>query len=246
MLSTTHPECHLKKCIPVNEKTSRCLEHFEEGNYTSFCPNCYRHVCNEMSFRIHKDHNIINLFKIEAKKQIIIEKNNLLLNIIRFNELILNTYEKFPDNYFHSKNLENLAESINVEKLRNSKQLENTFNSLEKAIKFRQRAIDEFNKKFKMSLNGDEESLSLKNKGLNDEDFELVTKINFTRLKDLDISNNKIKNIDNLKNIDTSFLEFLNMNDNNIENIEVIGNLNLTNLKELRMQNNKKKVFPLF
>ena len=236
-----HPKSHLKKCIPTNAKTSRCLEHFEEGNYTSFCPNCYKHVCNEMSSKIHRDHNIIFHFKIQPKKQIIIEKNKLLLNIIRFNELILQTYEQFPDNYFHSQNLANLAESIIVENSRNSKQLESALKCLEQKIKYRETAIEKFNRKFKMSLNGNEESLSLKNIGLNDEDFKLITDINFQKLKELDISNNKIRNVDSLRNIDTSNLEYLNMSHNIIETIEVLESLNLTHLIELGLQNNNIK-----
>ena len=246
---TTYPKNHLDKCIPVNEKTSRCLEHFEEGTYTSFCTDCHRHVCNEYSTKKHRDHNKINHFKIDLaqKKKIIVHKNRILSNIIRFNELILHTYEQFPDNYFHMINLSNLANSIIVENSRNSKELESAFRGLELKIKERKKIIEDFNKKYKMSLNGKEESLSLKNIGLNDEDFKLFSQIHFSKLKDLDLSKNNIKDINPLKNIDTSNLEYLCMNDNKIDNIDVFESLNLANLIELGLQNNNiKKMFPLF
>ena len=243
---TNHPKNHLDKCIPVSEKTSRCLEHFKEGAYTSFCTDCHRHVCNESSTKMHRGHNKINLFKIDPKKKIIVHKNKILSDIIRFNELILHTYEQFPDNYFHMINLSNLANSINVENSRNSKELESAFRGLELKIKERKKAIEEFNKKYKLSLNGYEESLSLNNKGLNDDDFKLISQIHFPNLKDLDISKNNIKDISPLKNIDTSNLEYLYMNDNKIENIDNFDSLNLTKLIELGLQNNNiKNVSPL-
>lgn len=241
-----HPEFHLAKCIPVNEKTSRCLEHFDDGNYTSFCTDCYKHVCNQYSTKEHRGHHKISLFKLEPQKKIIIDKNKILSDIIRFNELILNTYEKFPDNYFHILNMSNLANSIIAENQRNSRELESALRGLEEKVKMRKNAIEAFNKKFRLSLNGNEESLSLSNIGLDEKDLETMTQISFPRLKDLDISKNNIGNISSLKNLDTSNLESLKMNDNKIENIDVLESLNLTKLIELGLQNNNlKSVSPL-
>lgn len=236
-----HPKSHFNQWIPINSKNTRCLEHYKEGPYTSFCLDCHLNVCNEYSTKIHREHKKISFFKIEPKKKIILEKNRILANIIKFNELILNTYESFPDNYFHNINVANLAESIIAENSREPKVLENAFKNLEANIKIRNKAIEEFNKKFKMSLKGNEEELSLQNIGLKDSDFRLLSKINFSNLKDLNLSYNQIKDISSIKNLETSNLKYLNFNHNNIEDIGVLESLNLTSLIELQLQNNNLK-----
>lgn len=241
-----HPRSHLNKCIPINSKNTRCLEHYDEGPYTSFCLDCHLNVCNEYSTKIHREHKKISFFKIEPKKKIIMEKNRVLTNIIKFNELILNTYESFPDNYFHNINVANLAESIITENEREPKVLENAFKNLEKNIKIRNKSIEEFNKKFKMSLKGNEKEISLQSLGLKDSDFYLFSKISFSNLRDLNVSHNQIKDISPIRSMDTSNLEYLIINDNKIENIEVLESLNLSSLKELQLQNNNlKSVSPL-
>ena len=233
-----HPKNHLVQCIPVNALSTRCKEHYNE-EYTSFCRDCNENICNENSSRMHKGHNKTNFFKIEPKKKIILEKNKLLSSIIKFNELILNTYEKHPDNYFHIINVATLAESIIAENSRNSRELEDALKNLETKLKHRKSAIENFNKKFKTAFNGQEEILILRKKEMNDEDFKLLTKIGFSRLKHLDLSENKITDISDLKTINTSNLSYLSFNDNNIKSISVLESLDLSNLKELGLKNNK-------
>ena len=233
-----HPKNHLVQCIPVNALSTRCKEHYNE-EYTSFCRDCNENICNENSSKMHKGHNKKNFFKIEPKKKIILEKNKLLSSIIKFNELILNTYEKHPDNYFHIINVATLAESIIAENSRNSRELEDALKNLEQKLKHRKSAIENFNKKFKTKFNGQEEILILRKKEMNDEDFKLLTKIGFSRLKHLDLGENKITDISDLKTINTSNLSYLSFNDNNIKSISVLESLDLSNLKELGLKNNK-------
>ena len=236
-----HPRAHLIQCIPINSKNTRCLEHYKAGPYTSFCLDCHVNICNEFSTDFHRQHKKISFFKIESHKKTIIEKNRILANIIKFNELILNTYECFPDNYYHNINVANLAASIDTENHREPKVLENAFKNLETNIKITKKSIEEFNKKFKTLIKGDETELSLENKGLKDSDFILFSKISFSNLKDLNLSHNQLKDISSIKYISTSNLEYLNLNDNNIEDIEVLERINLTNLKELQLKNNSLK-----
>ena len=232
-----HPKKHLEQCVPVNVLSSRCKEHYNE-EYTSFCRDCKENVCEKLSSKQHRGHNITNFFKIENKKKIILEKNKLLSSIIKFNELILNTYEKSPDNYYHIINLTNLAESISTENARDSIELEVALKNLELKIKNRKSVIEEFNKKFKTSFNGKEESISLINRGLQDNDFKLLTRIGFPRLKDLDVSQNKITDIESLKDMNTSYLRNMNFNDNAIKSIGVLESLDLKSLQELQLKNN--------
>ena len=241
-----HDESHLKKCIPINEKNTRCLDHFNEGKYTSFCNDCHVNICEENSHIIHRKHHITNFFKIETQVKVITEKNRILSDIIRFNELILNTYQKFPDNYFHLVNMSNLAESIMIENSRNSEELNFIFEQLKLKIKNREDAIKSFNEKFKMLFTGKEEKLALQKIGLEDEDLKTLSQIGFSKLKEIDISGNRIKEISCLKDINMSNVEQLSMNGNQIENINVFTEINAPNLAILELQNNKiKNVNPL-
>ena len=244
--SKEHDKSHLKKCIPINEKNTRCLDHFNEGKYTSFCNDCRINICEENSHIVHRKHNITNFFKIEPQIKVIAEKNRILRDIIRFNELILNTYQKFPDNYFHLVNISNLAESIKIENSRNSEELNFIFEQLKLKIKNREEAIKAFNEKFKMSLNGKEEKLDLHKIGLEDKDLKTLSQIGFSKLIELDISENHINEISPLRDINMSNLELLRMNDNQIRNLNVFTEINAPKLEILELQNNKiKSVSPL-
>ena len=241
-----HDESHLKQCILINEKNTRCLEHFNEGKYTSFCNDCNINICEKNSHVIHRKHHITNFFKIEPQIRVITEKNKILSDIIRFNELILNTYQKFPDNYFHIVNMSNLAESIILENSRNSEELNFIFEQLKLKIKNREDAIKAFSNKFKMSFSGKEEKLSLQKIGLEDEDLKTLSQIGFSKLKEIDISGNRINDISCIKDINMSNLELLRMNDNNIKSLNVFTEINAPKLEVLELQkNNIQSVSPL-
>jgi len=176
----------------------------------------------------------------------LLKKNRILRDIIRFNELILNTYQKFPDNYFHLVNISNLAESIKIENSRNSEELNFIFEQLKLKIKNREEVIKAFNEKFKMSLNGKEEKLDLHKIGLEDEDLKTLSQIGFSKLIELDISENHINEISPLRDINMSNLELLRMNNNQIRNLNVFTEINAPKLEILELQKNKiKSVSPL-
>ena len=238
--------CSHNQTIPINEKNTRCLTHYEEGKYTSFCHDCHVNICQEFNEKVHRKHRITNFFRIETQKNVIIEKNKILKDIIRFNELILNTYEKFPDNYFHQINISNLVDSIKVENSRNSNDLNFIFDQLKMKLKNREEAIKTFNKKFKMCLNGQEEILALPKKGLKNEDLKTISQIGFSKLKVIDISENSINDISCFKDINMLNVEHLKMNDNQISDLDAFKEINAPKLEILELQNNKfKTVGPL-
>ena len=167
-----HDISHLDQCIPINAKSIRCLNHFEEGKYTSFCQDCHINVWEENSHIIHRKHQITNFYKIKPKIEVIADKNRILSDIIRFNKLIINTYLKFPDNFFHLANISNLAESIMLENSRSSEEINFIFEQLKLKIKNREEAIKAFNEKFKMLLCSIEEKLSMQNTRLENKDLK--------------------------------------------------------------------------
>ena len=231
----------MAQCIPINAKSTRCLEHFKEGQYTSFCHDCNENICKENKDKTHRDHKTTNFFKIEPQIKVIVEKNRILSDIIRFNELILNTYQQFPNNYFHLINISNLAESIMLENSRNSEELSFCFNQLKIKIKKREEAIEAFKEKFQMCFGDKEKKIVLKKIGLEDDDLKTLSQIDSSKVKEIDLSFNKINNISSLKDINMSNLEILKMSDNKIKSLNVFTEINDPKLEILELQNNKIK-----
>ena len=243
MNNPEHPKNHLDNCIPVCEKTSRCLFHFDGSEYTSFCRQCNINICSKYSNKehVHEDHDKINFFEIEVKKNKIIEKNKTLYEMIKFNKLILRTYENFPNNFFHVINAVNLIKSIELENSRKAKELDELFTKLETKIHSQNKVIKDLNKKLNLSLTGKEEDLDLRKTNFTDEYLQQLALIPFMNLINLDLSHNKITNITYLKDINTSNLKSLLLNNNLIDDIGVFESMNLSNLIELGLKNNKIK-----
>ena len=244
-----HRQHHLDVCIPVNEKPHRCLDHILAEKNT-FCVDCEENVCDKETIKKHSGHNKINIFTLGTEvakyRDIIIEKNKTLSDIIRFNQLILNTYENFQNNYFHIQSIINVGKSLEEENKRDAKELECMISSLEKAHKAQKEAIESLQEKFLIDLNGDEEKLSLRNRELGDEGLRLISKIQFKRLKDIDVSGNNIRNIEPLNNMNLPHLEYINMSENLIQDIKPLAELNSKKLKEISLQNNNINDFSAF
>ena len=236
-----HQRLHMDNSIPVNEKNHKCLEH-SKSEIKSFCLDCEDNVCEKEKDSKHKNHKRIDLDKLTQDipkfTKIIMKKNKDLADIIRFNEIIINSYVKCPENYFHIKSLINVAKAIDEENKRDSRVIECMINHLEKSYKAQEEAIKLLQNKFNIDLNGNEKKLSLRNRNLGDNGLKLISKIIFKNLKEIDVSGNNIKNIEPLNEMNLPHLEYLNMSDNQIANIKPIAELNAKNLKEISLQNN--------
>ena len=244
-----HRRNHLDFCIDVNEKNHKCLEHIK-AEFTEYCYDCQENICEKEKTERHRGHYKVNLFTLydqSAKyKALIVEKNRILSDIIRFNQLILNSYDKFPDNFFHLQSVINIGKSLEEENKRNGKEMENMIYHLEKSHKAQQEALAKLNEDFQIDFEGKELKLSLRGRKLGDIGFHLLSKIQFTDLKDIDVSNNSISNISDLNNMVLPHLEFINLSENKITDVEPIAKLDSKNLKEIFLQDNRIKDFSPF
>ena len=240
-----HTELHDKMCL-INQLTERCDIHFDEGKYDQYCLDCQENICKNYSDKIHFKHSIKNFSEVdknllEESKEIIRKKNRRLNAIMEFNNLILNTYEKHPNNYFHYINLINLAELLKKEDERDPRELENALIEIKNNMKNCEKAIDDFNIRYQTMITNKETRLILRHKNLEDIIFEEIREMSLYHLQELDLSFNKIKNIDYLKYMFLSFLQYLGLNDNEIEDIKAISQINFRELKLLNLQNNNIK-----
>ena len=179
--------------------------------------------------------------KLENAKEIIKKKNEQLKKIIKFNNMVKYISEKYQNNYFHLKSLKNISNSLQNEILRDSNDLKFLLEAFNNEIQFSDEAIKVFNKAAKVDIKREEESLFLNKKNLNDTNIISLSMIKFNQLKEIDLSENEIKDIELISKMKLPFLEFLNLSFNKINNIKPLGEMNSKKLKYLFIQNNQIK-----
>ena len=135
--------------------------------------------------------------------------------------------------------LKNIYNSYQRENYRDSNDLKFLFTTFNNEIKYSNEAIDKLLKEKDLKIEREDESLFLSNKKLNDENIKCISLIKFNQLKEIDLSENEITNIEPLCNINLPFLEFLNLSYNKIKNIEPFSEINSKILKYLFLQNNQ-------
>jgi len=244
-----HPSEHLDSCILVNSKNNKCLTHF--GEYiTMFCEDCEANVCKNDINTKHKGHKLINLLSLNKDylryRIIILEKNRILSNIIRFNNLVLNTCSKYLDNYYHKKSVINIGKSLVKENLRDSQDIECISDSLKDTYKQQEDAIITLLENNNIYITKKESNLQLRNKNLKDEEFRLISLIKFNQLQEINLSENNIKNIDPFRKMNLPYLEYLDMSNNKIVHVSPIAEINSKILKEIYLQNNEIYDFSSF
>ena len=203
---------HASYCVKINERSHRCLDHLD-SEINSYCEECQKNICDK-DLENHKEH-VHQIFKltedINDHIKTIENKNKKLKDIIRFNETVIKSYKKFPKDYFHIKSIKNLGQSIKAENERNNHQIECMMNNFEKKFKQKDDAIKMLEKKYELILKGDEEKLSLSNRGIDDDALFYISQIPFDRLEEIDLSGNNITNIEPLNNMNLPHLKLINL-----------------------------------
>jgi Leucine-rich repeat (LRR) protein len=227
--------------IQVDMKKELCLKHKKKFEY--FCYDCQENFCDEEIEKEHKYHEIvkINLKDEQYKKysNFIKKTNEEIKRIIGFNQLVLDTGEKFKNNYFHLKSIINLGKSYNEENKRYSKDIKCFLNYLSIDIENSNIAIEHLKNKKSIQIYRNEKYINLHKKGLNEQDFKYISQIKFNQLKEIDISENQITNIQSFNRMSLPFLELLNLSHNEIQIIEPVSNLKSKNIQYIYLQNNK-------
>ena len=224
--------CEKHETIKVIEKKNKCPNH--PNNFTHFCIDCQENFCIEELENEHINHETIEIKEFNGdnylkKRKKVIERNQYLSDLVRFNRLILKTCEKFQDNYFYLENAIKLGKSIEEEKKRDSNDIEYNFDDINNDIDLYEKEIKQkiikMREKDKIELKREETFLHLSNRELNDKNFVLISKIRFNQLNEINLSGNSIINIGPLNKMILPFLEYLNLSNNKIEDIKPVANL---------------------
>jgi len=172
-------------------------------------------------------------------KEKIRENNEKLKKIIQLNKKIKEGSQIYQNNYFYVKSLNNICLSYEKEKSRDSKDTKFLFTALDDEIKIFKKEIDDFFDEKDIKIGRQEVSLILNGIKLNDKNIKCISLIKFNQLKDINLSENEITNIESLCYANLPFLEFLNLSSNKIEKIEPLEEINSKSLKYLFIQDNQ-------
>ena len=109
----------------------------------------------------------------------------------------------------------------------------NKIKNLEKII------LNELNIKFEVNLKGEELKINLNGKKIENLDLKLLCSLYYKNLEELDLSNNNLSNIEEMKNLNSPNLKIIILKNNKIEDIEPLKNITSTNIKKIDLSFNK-------
>ena len=102
-----------------------------------------------------------------------------------------------------------------------------------------QKVLNVVNQKLEVNLTGNEIKINLKGKNVGNFEFELLCSIPFKKLEELNLENNKISNIDEIKNLNSPGLTIINLSKNKIENIEPLEKIKSSNIQKIDLSFNE-------
>ena len=182
----------------------------------------------------------------KTSKDKITNKIRNISDIIRTYQLILLTQQKYPNNYYHNQSIINLAQSIEEENEIPANIDEIIKKNIEDNEKNENDALLKLKKNFSVYIHNNVEKLTLKGpekekdhlKYLGNKGFELISKIRFKHLKEINLARNQINNVSYLDNMLLPHLEILNLSYNLIMNIEPVAKILSEKMKEILLNNN--------
>ena len=256
--------CKNQDCTEKDKKETLDLDELIEDKFLEK-PSEYENKDEEGQKILDENANNRDLVSDESKphKKTLKDKIIMLSNIIRANQLVLETQEKHPNNYYHILSLENLGKSYEKEAQRKENfvdDLDKNLEDIEKKINDQNKILEDIKSKYKIDIKKEHIEqpnlrLVLRGKSMNkrkiiykleDKGFKLITQLIFKNLKEFIVASNKIKNIECLNNMLLPHLELLDMSDNEIEDIQAIANIKSRYLTTIILNDNKIKTLNPF
>ena len=259
--------CHI--CYPVhqvNEKHKnkiesdkydlRCkndIDHFEEP-YTGYCYECHTNYCQKCEEK-HSLHSVTDINSMYVDENAIKNIRNInkeyrslisyYESLIRLNNLIIYSYQRYPDNYYNCYNINTIINNVK----RN--EIIKPMNEIEsKVIDPGEKGANLYkyiNSLYKKELKEEEtEAFELDNQYFNDYDLKVLTQLPLKNLHLLVLENNCIRNIDCIKNAEFPDLVILNLNNNAIEDISPLENIKFVEFQALLLRNNNIQDISIF
>ena len=241
--SSNHTKDH--NIINVNEYNIKCQIHYKK-NYEYYCYNCSSNLC-ETCFNNHDDkHNIIFLSNIFPQKdeidylhKINNEYNKIIQtyqNFISLNNLIIETYNNYKNNFYYIKNIKNLIRFNKNIELSSKKNFE-----AQKNIQEQIAIIEKFNNELNLELNLDSDTIYLNWLEVDRNSLDSLTKVEFKKLKEFQSVGITLEDISFLLNAKFPLLQELYLTDNYISDISILEKVNFPMIKIIYLNKNKIK-----
>ena len=245
----------VSKYIKVNEVNNVCQSHLRL--FVKYCNECNKHFCSEDTINCgHKIVEIENPNKeeieiIRNKRNILMKETELNGYLIKLLDTFLKTYKRHPSNYYNSINIKNMANDIidkqnmnftiykndDLNIISKEKKVDNK-SLLDKIEYLQKKILNIINTSLDVNLTGNEITINLNGKNVGNIDLGLLCSVRFQNLQIIDLSNNRISNLDEIKNLDSPDLRQLILNHNKIEKIEPLNNPSISKLKILDLSYN--------
>ena len=256
--------------LPLNEINNKCLNHLDDE--IKYCNKCQMNICSKT---IH-EHELIDIQKpnnediekIKNKKKLLEKNKESLEYLIKTMDIILNTYEKHPNNYLHNINIVNIAKNLENKQTfstkrtndfmltgsknvkfntltsrLNDKSILNSINGLQKKrnINLEKRILEYFYNEFDIKLSGKETEIILKNKRISDRHLKLLSSVTFKNLEFLDLENNNISCARIINKFRTPKLLKLNLSFNKISDVSPLKGITekIPTIEEIKLDSNK-------
>ena len=211
---------HKQGLVLVNELNCTCLVHLKK--YVKYCPQCEKHFCDDKACTCEHLNKVIKLNKANNEDLAKIKnKRDSLRNLTKFLDTIIETYEKHPNNYFNTINIEKVAKTISNngsdggDKNREEKLMSKLY-YLEKKI------LDYFFDKYKVRIEQNAREIIIQKLKFNDRDLELLCGVHFSNLEILNLSHNSISNANPIVELEAPHLRKLDLTHNKLNNIDAL------------------------
>ena len=236
--------------INFNEYNILCQIH--KGNkYLFYCYNCSSNLCESCFDNHDNNHNIQPLSNIFISKEdidFIINKNKeyekiiqIYKNYISLNNLILDAFNYFKNNFYYIKNIKNVIRYI-----KNSDLNVNNFTRYQKNMQEQSSILEKFNSEFDTELDLDSDVIYLNWKNIYKESLESLTKIEFNKIKEFQSVGTYIEDLTFLKNAKFPILQELYLTDNNIYDISILEKVEFPLMKIIYLNKNKIEDISVF
>ena len=249
-----HDKTHKNYYTKINEKSSKCQNDYRDCTY--FCKqcklqlsskNCYNDKSHLTTKREPPEKNDIDFLK--GKVDELTRKIENLNYLKKLLNTILTTQEKHAFNYFHNINISNVVNSFKKEE-----EKDEIIQYKNKIKNFENKIIDYLNIKYNLDLKADETKLDLYARDIPPNDLKLFSLIEFQNLESINLSDNKLSDINILNNFDLSKVKSIDLSKNKIQDLSPLKDLSkkATKLERLFLENNnitnanilKKHYFP--
>ena len=236
--------------INIKEYNIKCQIHYNK-QYLYYCYNCSSNLCEECHVNHDNSHNIILLSNLSPKNEDIeyinkknIEYNKIIenyKNYICLNNIILDTYKNYNNNYYYMKNIKNI-----IRFMQNSDINNNIINHMKNDLQKQNTILEKFNEEFETELKVDTNVVYLNWKNINREALSSLCQIEFSKMIEFQSCGTCIDDISPFKTAVFPMIQELYLTDNNIKDISILENVNFEHLKIIYLNKNKIKDISVF